>query len=374
MTTLIPLYNFNNKLVFISNNSFKQNKSIASVIRKYVNEILNYDNIISIGGEGYLIGLTNSKIKTIMNYTNSKSIYDDANFNNQFYKKIKENNLIDYNKINGIKNSDSLLINLAKLNQNLMMTINKNIYKEIIIINCHHDDFWKKILLLTNYKLTSRKQFLTNNFFVSVSVLKLKETNTFISLGGNCAIAYQLKQLGLRYNSYPFDWCRMSVNKLNNVLENNFEGFSNIQINKFSMCHTIYDDLLLENQGSYIVKNKYNISFAHEIKTDNNEELIKFKETLERRINRFRELKDKKITFIILNQENKEYNIGILIKNLKLYFNNFKLIYLGTNKVKYSGNLSQKDIQNFKYVNIDMEKWIDWKYSNLDWNTIITEN
>ena len=26
----------------------------------------------------------------------------------------------------------------------------------------------------------------------------------FVSLGGNCSVAYQLDKLGLRHNSYPF--------------------------------------------------------------------------------------------------------------------------------------------------------------------------
>ena len=30
-----------------------------------------------------------------------------------------------------------------------------------------------------------------------------------VSLGGNCSVAYQLNKLQLRYNSYPFDWCKI---------------------------------------------------------------------------------------------------------------------------------------------------------------------
>ena len=375
--SIIPSYNFNNQIVYISNESFKQNKSLAKIIRIYINEHINLHkvlNITTIGGEAYLFGLTNNNIKNIINYTNSKSIYNDANFNNKFYKKINENNLIDYNICNQIKTSDLLIINLAKLNQNLMNIINNCRFKEIIIINCHHNDFWKKIKLLKSYKLISRKQFITNKknnkelYFITVNVFILKSVkNTFISLGGNCSIAYQLKKLGLRDKSYPFDWCKMSINKLNKVLENDFKNFSDIKIFKFSKNHLLENDDLLNDNGSYTVKNTYNISFAHELKTDNEEELKLFKETLERRIERFKKIKSDNLTFVILNLENKQndkLNVEILTKNLKIYFKNFKIIYLGLNV-----NINDEN-KEIKYVKLNVNDWVDWKYSNLNWNEI----
>lgn len=377
---IIPSYVFNNQIVFISNNSFKQNKSLANIIRRYINENINLykaENITTIGGEAYLIGLTNNKIKGIINYTNSKSIYNDVRFNNNFYKKINENNLIDYNICNQIKTSDLLLINLAKLNQNLMKVINNCIFKKIIIINCHHNDFWKKIKLLSSYKLISRKQFITNKttsqelYFITINIFILKPPkSTFISLGGNCSIAYQLKRLGLRHKSYPFDWCKMSINKLNKVLENDFENFSDIKIFKFSKNHLLENDDLLNDNGSYIVKNKYNISFAHELKTDTEKELKKFKETLERRITRFKNLNADNLTFIILNLENKQndnLNAEILTKNLKIYFNNFKLVYIGPNI-----DIKNKENKEIKYIKLNINEWVNWQYSNLDWNNIFT--
>ena len=47
-----------------------------------------------------------------------------------------------------------------------------------------------------------------------------------ISLGGNCSITYQLIKLNLRSEAYPFDWTKISINQLINVLENNFNGYS----------------------------------------------------------------------------------------------------------------------------------------------------
>jgi hypothetical protein len=378
-------YIFNKQIVFISNNSFKQRQEVAKDIRKYVNKLIKYDNITTIGGEAYLIGLTNQVVRDVINYTNSESIYNDTYFNNKFYGKIKDNYLIDYNKCTEIKTSDLLIINLAKLNQNLMKILNTNDYKEIIIINCHHGDFWKKIKLLNRYKLISRKQFTTSNInlkysqecssthiFITVNVF-IKKSPIIVSLGGNCAISYQLKKLGLRNKSYPFDWCKMSISKLNKVLENDFESFSDVKINKYSQNHLLEvneDGKEYKNIGSYIVKNKYNISFAHEIKTDTEEEIKDFKKTLERRIKRFKNLNNHDITFVILNLENvKNINVKLefLLKNLKMYFKDFKLIYIGYNEIKEK--FLHKEI---KYIKLNINEWVDWQYSNLDWDKIFT--
>jgi hypothetical protein len=54
----------------------------------------------------------------------------------------------------------------------------------------------------------------------------------FISLGGNCAVTYQLRKLHLYNNSYPFDWCKLKIKNLIKVLKNDFKDFENIQFKK----------------------------------------------------------------------------------------------------------------------------------------------
>ena len=49
----------------------------------------------------------------------------------------------------------------------------------------------------------------------------------YISLGSNCSITYQLGKLGLRNNSYPFDWTKISLTQLIKILENDFFKKSN---------------------------------------------------------------------------------------------------------------------------------------------------
>lgn len=168
---------FNSNTIFISFDSFQQNnKYLANKIRKYVSNILNSLNItqlICIGGESYIYGLVNN-IKYIYHMTNCKSIYDDCQFNNKFYRSYIHNNMVDYNLISNINcNYLTLLINLSNLNKNLLLLINNSNIQTIIIINCNHIDFWKKIKLLYNFKIISRKQFIcyTISYFITVTIL-----------------------------------------------------------------------------------------------------------------------------------------------------------------------------------------------------------
>jgi hypothetical protein len=175
-TEMIPQI-FNNNLIFISSNSFQQNhKVLKTKIRKYVMELLNNfkpQTILCIGGESYLYGLM-CQIPKITHYTNSKSIYLDSLFNSKLFSSQISNNLINYNIITFNKCFDYGVINLANLCSNLLKQINNLNIQKIIIINCHHNDFWKKIKLLSNYKIINRQYFVCDKlrYFLTVSILK----------------------------------------------------------------------------------------------------------------------------------------------------------------------------------------------------------
>ena len=356
--------NFNNINVFISKQSFKQNKIIKKDIRFNVSEYIKYDNIVCIGGESYLFGLTNNIVTNITHYTNSIYIYNDAEKNNKIYKKSFKNNIINYNSFTDIINRDILIINIAKLNINLLNVINKRFYKKIIIINCHHIEFWKRIKLLTNYKLILRKQYISKLYFVTVNILEYKfQIPTFISLGTSCAVAYQLNNLGLRKESYPFDWAKFNINKLNNVLENNFKDFSDINIERFSYNH---DYKFIKNTGSYILKNKYNIKFAHELLVNNNYNLNLIKEKINKRIKTFYNKYKDYVYFIILNFNTKYIDFSKLIYNLDKFFISYKILYISNIHINIIND-------KIKCINID-NMYKDWKYSNLDWFDLIYNN
>lgn len=330
---------FNDKLVFISSNSFQQNHAILSKrIRIFVSSIIDSD-YIAIGGESYLYGMTNN-CNNIIHYTNSKFIYDDCNYNNKFYKKNIENYLVDYNNTQISNKYNYCLLNLSKLPENLIKKINRNLYLKIVIISCHHDDFWKKRKFLSNYRLITRKRFICEKigYFITINIF----IPTFIGLGSNCSIAYQMKKIGIRRESFPFDWCKIKFRNLLEVFRNNFDNFSKLEVVKFS-----------ENHGnSYILKNKY-CNFAHEV--CNIHELNNFENILEKRIKRL--LNKSFVIFVRIELENiNDYRE--LEKELDKYFMNYKLVVIS--KKKPLGNVIHFELPNF----------IDWKFNNFEWNMI----
>ncbi len=168
---------FNGSDVFISAQSFQQNnQAIGNQIRKYIRNLISQlkpNQVTCIGGESYLYGLT-GLIPNVYAYTNSPSIYEDIVFNARFATGIICNPILcEYNKINQIEPSPVCLINLSSLNVSLLMVLNKLEFNRIIIISCHHEDFWKKIQYLSNYKIQTRKQYVACSlgYFLTVNVL-----------------------------------------------------------------------------------------------------------------------------------------------------------------------------------------------------------
>jgi len=345
---------FNKKLVFQSYDSFQQNNYFLSKeVRRIVKNHCNEERINGIGGESYLYG------KYCNFYTNSISIYNDYIFNGGRLPEFKfplcrlqynKCSLIDYNNDN-IKLIEGLtIINMSRLNKNIMKQVNKSVSNKLIIINCHHKDFWNKVKLLTNYKLIKREKIVDYKlrYFITVNIFLRK---SIISLGGDCSVCYQLNKLGLRNKSYPFDWCKMSLNNLINIMENDFKDFERVELKRYS-----------QNHKSYILKNDY-VEFAHEVLEKN--KIDNFSQRLKIRVERFKRLKNP----VFINIENKIIKNKAmykskwlkLIKLLRLYFNNFKIILLS--------NINPEiDEIRFKYYG---EKTEDWKKDNINWREII---
>ena len=243
---------------------------------------------------------------------------------------------------------------------------NSNINK-LIIINCHHNDFWKKIQKLNNYSLIQREKFICYgmNYFITVNIFIRK--SSIIPLGNNCSVAYQMNKLRVRNVSYPFDWCASTLPKINKVLKDNFKDFSSsLKIKKKSYKHIPVKTLfthqyLIENNWSYIISNKYGMNFAHEvIKTTS---LNEFKESIVRRIDRFMNLKNPIFVRLELKKVNKS-NYKKLILLLDNYFKNYKLIVLS--------NQTIQDTEKINFIKIN-KPFIDWKYDTIDWKTILCD-
>jgi len=179
----------------------------------------------------------------------------------------------------------------------------------------------------------------------------------YVSLGGNCSVSHQLIKRGYCIR-YPFDWAKVSIVQLNKVLFMDFMNYHKLDIKKFSENHPHIES----KSGSFILKNSYNITFAHEIAEKYN--LQEFIETLQRRMKRWNELKNP--TFIRIETENlkedtfiKQYNC--LVDNIKVLFPTFTLIVIATKAF------------SSKYIRfINLEKFsADWKYDSIDWDYII---
>jgi hypothetical protein len=200
----------------------------------------------------------------------------------------------------------------------------------------------------------------------------------FISLGGNCSIKYQLIKHNLDNKvSYPFDWCKISIKQLINVLQNNFNEFSSsLYISHESKLHLLLSTSSSSpspssssSSSSFILKNKYNIMLAHEIKCES--ELDIFKQSINRRIERFNidflknpifiRIEIKPISCIINYTKDLDILLNLLYPN--------KLILIINNKY----NIHEDFYTNLKIYYYD-DIFIDWKMENIDWIKIFKEN
>lgn len=340
---LIPQY-FNGRVIFQSFSSFQQNNlRLSKLIRKYVSQSITTTRINSIGGESYFYDIT----KKGHFYTNSNYIIKDAKFNGYL-----QCNLIDYNKDKIVLSHLDTIVNLSKLNKNILLQINDSISNKIIIINCHHQDFWKKRGLMGNYMLCSRKQFIdyTSGYFITVSIFLRKKA--FVPLGGNCSVSYHLKNTGLRVTAYPFDWCKIKLGQIKTVFQKNFKDYHQVNIKKFSELH----------ENSFIIYNNY-CHFAHEVKRES--QLDEFTKKLKRRIIRLIQLEN---PIFIRNEifvyKDKKIYTNYWKKIIKIldsiYHNNYKIILIS--------NINP-ELPNIKWIKYQ-SKNKGWKNEDLPWNTI----
>jgi hypothetical protein len=191
----------------------------------------------------------------------------------------------------------------------------------------------------------------------------------FVSLGGNCAVAYNLKKYNISNNRLPFDWCEASINKINQILENRFLDFTNLKVKKLSKNHNLINENINSNKPSLILSNVYNIKFAHEIV--DKYQLEEFSVILKNRIKKFYGLKNPVFIRLEIGSKSVEYfqkQYYILINQLKNIYVNFKLILILNikfNKIKFPKNVTVYYFTNYSS---------DWRYPNLIWNDIFNDN
>lgn len=202
----------------------------------------------------------------------------------------------------------------------------------------------------------------------------------YISLGSNCSVTYQLNKFHLRTQAYPFDWCKISLQQLIDVLSNNFINFAeSIEFKKISFLHSImYETIETKTQSqsqshtdysnnSLLLTNKYGINFAHEL--ESMEKIEEFKNNLEKRIQRFYNLsiKSNKIKFIRIelnqiktNWSNQIFQLISLLNSIGFSYELILIINSSTNFM-FGSNVKIYKFKNFSS---------DWKMNELNWNDI----
>lgn len=175
----------------------------------------------------------------------------------------------------------------------------------------------------------------------------------YVSLGSTCAVSNYIKEYNT--NRYPFDWCNINIKQLNSVLLNDFDKYTDIEYFKESYNHPLISSIDNSPKESIIVKNKYNVSFAHEIAK--RYEIDEFKSKLHKRIQQFKKLENPYFIRFENSKFKSYYNdeVNILINYLDKHFDNYKLIFIVPDSYKL-------DYHNTYYYK---SNYIDWKYENI---------
>ena len=180
-----------------------------------------------------------------------------------------------------------------------------------------------------------------------------------ISIGSDCAVAHQLRQLKLVESAFPFDWVKCDNPKMiSDCLENSFSNFFcdytlKEQSGNFDRFYESELGMNIKSRVKVILKNK--MQFPHEANgTDFDFE--EFKKKYSRRIERFNKIvksPDYKKVFIRAdNKKLSESDKEKLQDSLEKYVLNFEIKYITYDDYPVSGEFT-------------------WQRSYIDWEKIL---
>ncbi|MBQ8296869.1 MAG: hypothetical protein IJX77_03710 [Ruminococcus sp.] len=133
-----------------------------------------------------------------------------------------------------------------------------------------------------------------------------------ISLGGTCQVAHQLNRLGLRFESYPFDWLfSTDPEQLIKALRNDLDGWL--------LPENLIESDKTETSHRRVTDTKYNMIHQHIFPLGKplSESYNEVMQTVNRRVERFLSLKEgnKRLLFIRTNLNREQSDkLGALIR------------------------------------------------------------
>lgn len=196
-----------------------------------------------------------------------------------------------------------------------------------------------------------------------------------ISLGKNCAVAFQLKNEKLRYCAFPFDWCLSTPQSIITCLKSDFENFFQLKnlipINMTEVTDSLYQitivhDFPFQRIVDFSFKNlkkHYQVQHPHELIANQYPETH---QKLLRRIDRFRSLRQYtgEIYFICCLITQKE--ALELLSSLRTYFlkENISLIAINsTNDFKIDWHIP--GLKNFFKPNITNNMFVKGFFTDI---------
>lgn len=175
--------------------------------------------------------------------------------------------------------------------------------------------------------------------------------DAIVNLGGDCQTAYQLSINGLRQYALPFDSLITPYDSLKSMIENNFDGFLNLENFRLSIN---------ENQEKFILDLKYKTRIFHDFRLDRFffKDYKSFRDKYQRRISRFLTLLDNSVCPIFFRlQINKLQTIEL--RNLLEIRRNkkpFLLVVLSSDE-NFKEDWELEGVRNF-YLTSDKNSWM----------------
>ena len=171
----------------------------------------------------------------------------------------------------------------------------------------------------------------------------------YIGIGGDCAVAYQLRKLNLQNEAFPFDWIRSNrIQMITDTLQNNFSNFFEYTLKNGTDNFINFESNLTSRIH---LKLTNGIILPHESKGFEFDR-IEYEEKYKRRIERFNKVvSDKNIRKIfvradqnILSEEKSQLQTELDKYGCK----NFDILYITYNEFKTDNFTWQRDYVPWK--------------------------